>query len=79
MNKRSILALQALTMFAATNGNLFDDGSTPRKKPKPKTFNETKKCFNKDCTNHRTGNSLYCSNECQVTYNKYLKEIENNS
>ena len=74
MSKRSLLALQALHMLAAQNGNLFDDGYTPRKKPKK--FNETKKCFNKNCNNHRNGDSLYCSNECQVSYNKYLKELE---
>ena len=69
--------MAALTMLAATSGNLFDsDRPAPKRKLK---YNETKKCFRAECTNHRVGDSLYCSDECQQVYHKYLKEKESQS
>lgn len=77
MSKKKLAILAAMSMIAATSGNLFDsDRPAPKRKLK---YNETKKCFRADCTNHRTGDSLYCSDECQQVYHKYLKEKESQS
>jgi len=78
MSKSKLALLTAMSMLAATvGGNLFD---TDQPKPKRKLkHNETKKCFRADCTNHRTGDSLYCSSECQKVYHQYLKEKESQS
>ena len=80
MSNSKLRMMVALTMLAATSGNLFDSDSSKEKAPKRKLkYNETKKCFRAECTNHRTGDSLYCSDECQQVYHKYLKEKESQS
>ena len=75
MNMKSKLGMvAALAMLSATTGNLFDPEEPKKPKPRKLTFNERKKCFKQDCTNHRTGTSLYCSDECQKEYHKYLQD-----
>ena len=77
MSKSKLALLAAMSMIAATSGNLFDtDRPMPKRKLK---HNETKKCFKSDCSNHRTGDSLYCSDECQKIYHQYLIEKESQS
>jgi len=72
MNKRD--SLLALSMMLSMSTMLGSGDTKP--KPKPLTFNERKKCFRQGCNNHRTGSSLYCSNECQELYHKELQEKE---
>ena len=80
MSKSKLVLLTAMSMLAATVGGNVLDPDYPYPKPKRKLkHNETKKCFRADCTNHRTGDSLYCSSECQQVYHKYLKEKESQS
>lgn len=67
--------MMALTMLAASSGNLFDSDPKPKPIFKPR-HNERKKCFRKDCTNNRIGDSLYCSSECKEIYHNYLKDKE---
>ncbi len=78
MSKSKLALLTAMSMLAASvGGNILDpDYRPPQRKPK---FNETKKCFREGCNNHRTGDSLYCSDECQKIYHNLLKEKENKS
>lgn len=76
MSNSKLNTMAKLTMMAGMFGDY--DLNKPELKLKPK-HNETKKCFKEDCTNHRVGDSLYCSDECQQVYHKYLKEKESNN